>query len=52
MIEFDNQKIIVDEKTGLVVNDSSIKIAFSSKFMMDAIKTFESEEIKLSFTIS
>lgn len=29
VIEFDNQKIIVDEKTGLVVNDSSIKISYS-----------------------
>jgi len=26
-----------------------IKISFSSKYMMDAIKTFESEEIELSF---
>ena len=26
-----------------------IKIAFSSKYMMEAIKTFDSEEIELSF---
>mgnify|MGYP003297650273 CR=1 FL=1 len=30
-------------------NDSEIKISFSSKYMMDAIKTFNSEEIELSF---
>ena len=30
-------------------NDSEIKIAFSSKYMMEAIKTFDSEEIELSF---
>lgn len=29
--------------------DSEIKIAFSSKFMMDAIKVFDSEEIELKF---
>ncbi len=29
--------------------DSDIKISFSSKYMMDAIKTFDSEEIELSF---
>ncbi len=30
-------------------NDSEIKIAFNSKFMMDAIKALESEDIKLMF---
>ena len=30
-------------------NDIEIKIAFSSKYMMEAIKTFDSEEIELSF---
>ena len=30
-------------------NDSNIKISFSSKYMMEAIKTFDSEEIELSF---
>lgn len=29
--------------------DSEIKISFSSKYMMDAIKTFDSEEIELGF---
>lgn len=29
--------------------DKEIKISFSSKYMMDAIKTFNSEEIELSF---
>ena len=29
--------------------DENVKIAFSSKYMMDAIKTFDSEEIELSF---
>ena len=30
-------------------NDREIKISFSSKYMMEAIKTFDSEEIELSF---
>ena len=30
-------------------NDKEIKISFSSKYMMDAIRTFDSEEIELSF---
>ena len=30
-------------------NDSEIKIAFNSKFMMDSIKALESEEIELKF---
>ncbi len=30
-------------------NSSDIKISFSSKYMMDAIKTFDSNEIELSF---
>ena len=30
-------------------SDREIKISFSSKYMMDAIKTFDSEEIELSF---
>ena len=30
-------------------NDSEIKISFNSKYMMDAIRTFSSEEIELSF---
>ena len=29
--------------------DKEIKISFSSKYMMDALKTFESEEVELSF---
>ena len=32
-----------------LVNSKDIKISFSSKYMMDAIKTFDSEEIELSF---
>ena len=40
----------VEEKIKIEENvDSNIKISFSSKYMMDAIKTFESEEIELSF---
>ena len=38
------EKIKIENHKG---ND--IKISFSSKYMMDAIKTFESEEIELSF---
>jgi len=30
-------------------NEKEIKISFSSKYMMDAIKTFDSEEVELSF---
>ena len=30
-------------------NDSEIKIAFNSKFMMDGVKALESEEIELMF---
>lgn len=40
----------VEEKIKIEKNvDSDIRISFSSKYMMDAIKTFDSEEIELSF---
>ena len=40
----------VEEKINIEKsNDSDIKISFSSKYMMDAIKTFESDEIELLF---
>ena len=40
----------VEEKISISKNvDKEIKISFSSKYMMDAIKTFDSEEIELSF---
>jgi DNA polymerase-3 subunit beta len=40
----------VEEKINIERNDDrSIRISFSSKYMMDAIKTFDSEEIELSF---
>lgn len=40
----------VEEKIKIEKNVSTdIKISFSSKFMMEAIKTFDSEEIELSF---
>ena len=40
----------VEEKIKIEKNvDKEIKISFSSKYMMDAIKTFDSEEIELSF---
>ncbi len=40
----------VEEKIKITKNvDIEIKISFSSKYMMDAIKTFDSEEIELSF---
>ena len=40
----------VEEKINIEKNTSSdIKISFSSKYMMDALKTFESEEIELCF---
>ena len=40
----------VEEKIKIEKNvDSDIKISFSSKYMMDAIKTFDSEEVELSF---
>lgn len=40
----------VEEKIKIEKNvESDIKISFSSKYMMDAIKTFDSEEIELSF---
>ena len=40
----------VEEKIKLEnYEGKDIKISFSSKYMMDAIKTFESEEIELSF---
>ena len=29
--------------------DKEIKISFSSKYMMEAIKTFDSEEVEISF---
>lgn len=38
------EKIKIDNST-----DKNFKISFSSKYMMEAIKTFESEEIELSF---
>lgn len=40
----------VEEKLNIEKNkDDDIKISFSSKYMMDAIKTFDGEEIELSF---
>ena len=30
-------------------NDNNIKIAFSSRFMMDAIKTVESKDVLINF---
>ena len=40
----------VEEKINISKSvDKEIKISFSSKYMMDAIKTFDSEEIELSF---
>ena len=40
----------VEEKIKINKNtDKDIKISFSSKYMLDAIKTFSSEEIELSF---
>ena len=40
----------VEEKINIEKNsDKEIKISFSSKYMMDAIKTFDSEEIEISF---
>ena len=40
----------VEEKININKNsDKDIKISFSSKYMMEAIKTFNSEEIELSF---
>lgn len=40
----------VEEKININKNvEKDIKISFSSKYMMDAIKTFDSEEIELSF---
>lgn len=40
----------VEEKVKLIEKvDNNIKIAFSSKYMMDAIKVFESENIALKF---
>ena len=40
----------VEEKLKIEKNvESDIKISFSSKYMMDAIKTFNSEEVELSF---
>ena len=40
----------VEEKIRIEKNvDSEIKISFSSKYMMDAIKTFDCEEIELGF---
>lgn len=40
----------VEEKINIEKNnENEIKISFSSKYMMDAIKTFDSEEIELSF---
>ena len=40
----------VEEKIAIEKNtDKEIKISFSSKYMMDAIKTFDSEEVEISF---
>lgn len=40
----------VEEKLNIEKNkEDDIKISFSSKYMMDAIKTFDGEEIELSF---
>ena len=39
----------VEEKILIDKIDKDIKISFSSKYMMDALKTFESEEIELCF---
>jgi len=40
----------VEEKINIEKNvDKDTKISFSSKYMMEAIKTFDSEEIELSF---
>jgi len=40
----------VEEKISINKNnDKEIKISFSSKYMMDAIKTFDSEEVEISF---
>ena len=40
----------VEEKISINKNvENNIKISFSSKYMMDALKTFDSEEIELSF---
>ena len=38
------EKITVEKN-----NESDIKISFSSRFMMEALKTFESEEVELCF---
>ena len=38
------EKILLEKN-----NEKNIKISFSSKYMMDAIKTFDCEEIELSF---
>ena len=40
----------VEEKIKIIKNVATdIKISFSAKYMLDAIKTFNSEEIELSF---
>ena len=40
----------VEEKVMVQKNkEQEIKIAFSSKYMMDALKSFESEEVELLF---
>ena len=45
--------IIYEEHTDIISedknNDSEIKIAFNSKYMMESIKALESEEIELMF---
>lgn len=38
------EKIKIDKN-----NNSDVKISFSSRYMMEALKTFESEEVELSF---
>lgn len=59
-LNIENEKIIlksnipeignVEEKVNMIdYNNSDIKIAFSSKFMMDALKVMECENIKLLF---
>ena len=43
-IGYVEEKIYVNKN-----NDNEIKIAFSSKYMLDALKTFENDEIKILF---
>lgn len=41
---------VVEELQGQSIQGESLKISFSAKFMMDALKTLESSEITVSFT--